>query len=226
MSVFYLIYTSKITLQASLHTMTLPDIYRQSFARNTQANVNSVLFLKQGNFLQYMEGSECTITQLFNKIKADKRHKNIHVIAQGQAPNALFGHWKMHCINLDSVSDMDDVDDISPLLDYFETAQFDSASVPRLLADVENYYRSGKWQRHQHTNFDKGSYSYAKLRRLGFKHRYFLWIQLGFLLVFLVLVIYWLFQNRVHLAALNHPLSALTSFLAAALNHRSSMITL
>ena len=214
MSVFYLIYTSKITLQASLHTMTLPDIYRQSVARNTQANVNSVLFLKQGNFLQYMEGSECTITQLFNKIKADKRHKNIHVIEQGQAPNALFGHWKMHCINLDSVNDMDD---ISPLLDYFETAQFDSASVLRLLADVENYYRSGKWQRHQHTNFDKGSYSHAKLRRLGLEHRYFLWIQLGFLLVFLLLIVYWLLQNRVHLAALNHPLSVLTGFLAAAL---------
>lgn len=226
MSVFYLIYTSKITLQASLHTMTLPDIYRQSVARNTQANVNSVLFFKQGNFLQYMEGSERTITQLFDKIKADKRHKNIHVIEQGEVPNALFGHWKMHCINLDSVNDMDDVDDISPLLDYFETAQFDKASVPRLLADVENYYRSGKWQRHQHTNFDKGSYSHAMLRRLGFKHRYFLWIQLGFLLVFLLLVIYWVLQNRVHLAALNHPLSVLTGFLAAALNHRSSMIAL
>ena len=57
----------------------------------------------------------------------------------------------------------------------------------------------------------------AKLRRLGFKHRYFLWIQLGFLLVFLLLVIYWLFQNRVHWAALNHPLSTLTGFLATAL---------
>ena len=217
MSVFYLIYTSKITLQASLHTMTLPDIYRQSVARNTETNVNSVLFLKQGNFLQYMEGSERTITQLFDKIKSDKRHKNIHVIEQGQAPNALFGHWKMHCINLDSANEMDDVDDISPLLDYFETAQFDSASVPRLLADVENYYRSGKWQRHQHTNFDKGSYSHAKLRRLGLKHRYFLWIQLGFLLLFLLLMVYWVLQNRVHLAGLNHPLSGLTSFLAAAL---------
>lgn len=214
MSVFYLIYTSKITLQASLHNMTLIDIYRQSVARNTQANVSSVLFFKQGNFLHYMEGSENAITQLFDKIKADKRHKNIHVIEQGQAPNRLFGHWKMHCINLDNVNDMDD---ISPLLDYFETAQFDSASVPRLLADVENYYRSGKWQRHQHTNFDKGSYSHAKLRRFGFKHRYFLWIQLGFLLVFLLLVIYWVLQNRVHLAAINHPLSALTGFLAAAL---------
>ncbi len=214
MSVFYLIYTSKITLQASLHTMTLPDIYRQSVARNTETNVSSVLFFKQGNFLHYMEGSEHTITQLFDKIKTDKRHKNIHVIEQGQAPNALFGHWKMHCINLDSVKDMDD---ISPLLDYFETAQFDSASVPRLLADVENYYRSGKWQRHQHTNFDKGSYSHAKLRRLGVNHRYFLWIQLGFLLLFLLLVIYWLLQNRVHWAALNHPLSTLTGFLAAAL---------
>lgn len=214
MSVFYLIYTSKITLQASLHNMTLIDIYRQSVARNTQANVSSVLFFKQGNFLHYMEGSENAITQLFDKIKADKRHKNIHVIEQGQAPNRLFGHWKMHCINLDNVNDMDD---ISPLLDYFETAQFDSASVPRLLADVENYFRSGKWQRHQHTNFDKGSYSHAKLRRFGFKHRYFLWIQLGFLLVFLLLVIYWVLQNRVHLAAINHPLSALTGFLAAAL---------
>ena len=217
MSVFYLIYTSKITLQASLHTMTLPDIYRQSVARNTETHVSSVLFFKQGNFLQYMEGSENAITQLFDKIKADKRHKNIHVIELGQAPNRLFGHWKMHCINLDSVNDMDDIDDISPLLGYFETAQFDSASVPRLLADVESYYRSGKWQRHQHTNFDKGSYSHAKLRRLGFKHRYFLWIQLGFLLVFLLLMIYWVLQNRVHLAALNHPLSALTGFLAAAL---------
>lgn len=217
MSVFYLIYTSKITLQASLHTMTLIDIYRQAVARNTETHVSSVLFFKQGNFLHYMEGSENAITQLFDKINADKRHKNIHVIAQGQAPNRLFGHWKMHCINLDNVNDMDDVDDISPLLGYFETAQFDSASVPRLLADVENYYRSGKWQRHQHTNFDKGSYSHAKLRRLGFKHRYFLWIQLGFLLVFLLLMIYWVLQNRVHLAALNHPLSALTGFLAAAL---------
>ena len=37
------------------------------------------------------------------------------------------------------------------------------------------------------------------------------------LLVFLLLVIYWVLQNRVHWAGLNHPLSGLTSFLAAAL---------
>jgi hypothetical protein len=35
--------------------------------------------------------------------------------------------------------------------------------------------------------------------------------------VFLLLMVYWVLQNRVHWAALNHPLSALTGFLAAAL---------
>ena len=94
MSVFYLIYTSKITLKASLHTMTLPDIYRQSVARNTQANVNSVLFLKQGNFLQYMEGSECTITQLFNKIKADKDTKIFTLLDRDRRPMRCLGTGK------------------------------------------------------------------------------------------------------------------------------------
>ena len=57
---------------------------------------------------------------------------------------------------------MDDVDDINPLLSYFETAQFDSASVA---CGCENYYRSGKWQGINIPTLI--SYSHAKLRRLA-----------------------------------------------------------
>lgn len=188
MSISYLIYTSKITLQASWQTMTFPEICHQSANHNAKANITGILCFKQGNFLQYMEGSEQAIKQLFDKITVDKRHTKIQVVKQGQSPHRLFAHWKMHCINLDKAAD---IDDISPVLDYFETPQFDSGSVTALLADVESYYRSGRWQHHQHTDFVKGSYGCAKMRDFSFNHRYFLWMQFGFLVFSILIIGYW-----------------------------------
>lgn len=188
MSISYLIYTSKITLRASWQTMTFHEICHQSANHNAKANITGVLCFKQGYFLQYMEGSEQAIKQLFAKITVDKRHTKIQVVKQGQSPHRLFAHWKMHCINLDKAAD---IDDISPVLDYFDIPEFDKYSVPKLLADIERYYQSGKWQQHQHANFVKGSYGSASMRNFGVNHRYFLWMQFGFLVFFILLIGYW-----------------------------------
>lgn len=192
MSIFYLIYTSKISLRASLRSMTFHDLCHESADNNAKVDITGILCFKQGNFLQYLEGSESTVNQLYETIKTDHRHKSIRLIATGQSPHRLFSHWNMHCINLDKLAD---IDDISPVLDYFETPMLDKNNVPTLLADLENYYQSGKWQHQHHTDFVKGSYSRAKMHHMGTDHRYFLWMQLGFLIIFLLLGMYWLLNR-------------------------------
>ena len=193
MSVFYLIYTSKITLPASFHQSTFYDICEQASRNNPKFGIGGFLCFKCGYFLQYIEGEESAINNLFSTLLSDKRHKSIEKVSEGFKDNALFAKWEMHCINLDKV---DDIDSISPVLDYFETTLFSDKDTPKLLEDLGRYYANGAWVHQTEYAFDKGSYSKSAINRFGKTHAIFLWLQVGLVILFIALLfLAWLYND-------------------------------
>ena len=62
--------------------MELQDIWINSLEDNQGADISGVLYFDGGFILQLLEGDDHQISSLFNRIKRDKRHRNIRVLAR------------------------------------------------------------------------------------------------------------------------------------------------
>ena len=62
---------------------------------NSEQGITGCLLYHQGEFLQYLEGNQIRVLQLFDKIKNDPRHSDIELISHGERPNRWFKDWEM-----------------------------------------------------------------------------------------------------------------------------------
>jgi hypothetical protein len=66
------------------------------FRENNIANeITGILTCKGRSIMQYFEGPECKVNQLFKNIVTDSRHWHVKVLLSGNAKNRLFGKWAM-----------------------------------------------------------------------------------------------------------------------------------
>lgn len=67
-----------------------------SAQRNNQPlDITGVLLYDQSRFIQYMEGPTKEISQLYDKIKTDTRHKEVRMVAFGPLAERRFPTWAM-----------------------------------------------------------------------------------------------------------------------------------
>ena len=93
-----LIYVSKAV---DPQTRTLTDsILRKAHAWNTQNDITGVLCEGQGVFLQALEGERGTVTQLYARIFADPRHKDLELIHCESIVERRYGEWSMARVSL------------------------------------------------------------------------------------------------------------------------------
>ena len=78
------------------------DILLQSNMNNNKSNISGVLLYSSDFFVQYIEGDKVEIFELFNKIKQDKRHIEVHLIETGEIENKIFPSWAMGNKKIDS----------------------------------------------------------------------------------------------------------------------------
>ena len=102
---------------------------------NAQHGVTGVLCQGQGVFLQALEGERDTITSLYERISADRRHKNVEMIHCENITERRYGQWAMAHVNL---SDLDPMGKI-------EWPEFDAYSMTGLLvmARIDELLASG-----------------------------------------------------------------------------------
>ncbi len=62
---------------------------------NAQKDITGMLIYFDGTFVQYLEGPEESINQLFAKIILDKRHQDIIVLLDGKTEKREFADWSM-----------------------------------------------------------------------------------------------------------------------------------
>jgi hypothetical protein len=72
----------------------LEDILASARRNNARLGVTGMLLHVDGGFMQVLEGEAATLTPLYDKIAADKRHWQAHVIFNRAAPR-IFGDWTM-----------------------------------------------------------------------------------------------------------------------------------
>ena len=62
---------------------------------NSDIGITGVLLYSNSQFVQYMEGEFKSIITLYDKIKADDRHKNPIMISSAPIPERTFPSWQM-----------------------------------------------------------------------------------------------------------------------------------
>lgn len=66
-------------------------ILEQARRRNAETGVTGILFYLEGNFLQLLEGEDPALSDTYERIKADIRHRNIIKLADGVITERSFG---------------------------------------------------------------------------------------------------------------------------------------
>lgn len=86
------------------------SILRQAHAWNTQNDVTGVLCQGQDVFLQVLEGERGKVTQLYARIHADPRHKDLELIHCENITQRRYGDWSMAHVRLSDVDPQTKID--------------------------------------------------------------------------------------------------------------------
>jgi hypothetical protein len=73
----------------------MADILAVSVERNTQAGVSGALLACDQWFLQVLEGSRLKVSEIYNLLCTDPRHRKIRLIEAKPAERRLFCDWGM-----------------------------------------------------------------------------------------------------------------------------------
>ena len=103
-SVFYLIYASSAT--RLLSDQELQILHTRAMAGNARRGVTGFLLYRGGNFMQLLEGEEDVVRGLFERIKADRRHKDVYVLKEGTRAERIFAKFAMGFVHMDKMPGM------------------------------------------------------------------------------------------------------------------------
>ncbi len=79
------------TSDQSLSKNDLEELFNYTANKNNQSGISGILLHNDGNFLQYFEGEESQIKELYySKIMQDVRHKNVMTLFESKISNQYF----------------------------------------------------------------------------------------------------------------------------------------
>lgn len=99
MSINQLVYVSQAVRKMSAED--LRSIHASARTNNEHIDVTGSLFYNGGWFLQVLEGPAATLSELYEKIELDPRHKNSRVLYNEPASFRTFPRWNMNMTNLE-----------------------------------------------------------------------------------------------------------------------------
>lgn len=101
MSLICLTYVSFAT--KAMSTEEILDLLKVSKEKNEHKNITGMLLYRDRYFIQALEGEEADVIALYEKIKEDKRHRNVVQIDKEYIEKRSFGEWSMGFSNLDEI---------------------------------------------------------------------------------------------------------------------------
>lgn len=115
-----LLYASRA--QTSVDQDTLAAILKRSRSHNPQIGVTGLLCYSEGLFMQVLEGGRLPVSQLYQRIANDPRHRDVVLLSFEEITERRFAGWSMGQVNLSRVNP-------ALLLKYSETAALDPYAV-------------------------------------------------------------------------------------------------
>ena len=95
MSLFRIVYVSEAVGDAADGLLPLIDIIGASDRNNRRDHVTGVLMRHGGRFFQAIEGARADLDRLMGRLRADRRHTNIQILADTPIDQRLFAGWAM-----------------------------------------------------------------------------------------------------------------------------------
>ncbi len=91
-----LVYYSRATRECMLEMGTaFPQILRVAIRKNAEVEITGALLECRGWFLQALEGPRLQVTKTFDRIAADKRHRDITLLCAEPVAQRTFAGWNM-----------------------------------------------------------------------------------------------------------------------------------
>jgi len=95
MSLFRIVYVSDAVGGAGDSLLALIDIIGVSDRNNRRDHLTGVLMRRGGRFFQAIEGARIDLDRLMGRIRADRRHANIRILADAPIEQRLFAGQPM-----------------------------------------------------------------------------------------------------------------------------------
>ena len=117
------------TLRSPLDSHELRELFVFCATKNIAENVSGILLHNSGNFLQYFEGDELKIKELFySKIKKDTRHKNIITLFEKEINDLYFTGYKAGFTSIIEDNQIGSLRSYLNLLKYLDSAEMEALS--------------------------------------------------------------------------------------------------
>ena len=90
---FCLIYRS--VARPSFRLDDIHQLLKKARRKNQELGITGCLLYYRGEFIQYLEGNQIRVLELFDTIKKDKRHDEIELISFSERETREFVDWEM-----------------------------------------------------------------------------------------------------------------------------------
>lgn len=97
-----LLYASRAT--APLSNSTIESILDVSRTNNRGRGITGILCYSDDLFIQVLEGSRDTVSELYNTIIKDPRHQQIQILHFEEIRERRFGAWNMGQVNIGKIN--------------------------------------------------------------------------------------------------------------------------
>jgi hypothetical protein len=88
----------------ALRGVDLQTLLEQSRSHNRANDITGLLLYRAGTFLQFIEGDEAVVEDLYTVIEADERHHDVTVVRRRTQPVRQFPSWSMAYGDVDPTS--------------------------------------------------------------------------------------------------------------------------
>jgi hypothetical protein len=102
---------SLVYVSSAVRTVSEADIRHllaRAQHRNRQCGVTGVLLFDAGNFMQYLEGPEDGLAEVYQHIRRDGLHTGLIEVCTEQPPARLFANWAMGFRSFNAAAFTDD----------------------------------------------------------------------------------------------------------------------
>jgi hypothetical protein len=96
------LYVSRAT--TPLNANVLDGILEQSRMKNPTVGITGLLCFRDDIFVQVLEGGREAVSELFNAIVGDTRHKDVRLLAFEEIEERRFNNWGMGKVNIDTIN--------------------------------------------------------------------------------------------------------------------------
>ena len=100
-SMYRIVYVSTATSPLELDE--LKAIERVANRNNAELGVTGLLTYCDSKFMQFLEGEQSDVEEIFAKIVGDGRHHSIDVLRQGMIPKRQFVGWQMKYADINDI---------------------------------------------------------------------------------------------------------------------------